>query len=143
MEHCGDDFLAALAESMQDTEEWDDLQAIESEACGTLNNLFDKDVLDSHEVDNDGNGRNYINVIDDSPEKHPNFMELDSSSDSEDLDFGIRNEKNVKSTPSFTDWSSPVLNEGSSKTSSKSVVCILAPKVLFSSYFHHCNCEAC
>nr|POE61449.1 atp-dependent dna helicase q-like 1 [Quercus suber] len=123
VEHCGDDFLAALAESMQDTEEWDDLQAIESEACGALNNLFDKDVLNSHEVDNDGNGRNYINVIDDSPEKHPNFMELDSSSDSEDLDFGIRKEKNVKSTPSFTDWSSPVLNKGSSKTSSKSVDC--------------------
>ncbi|KAK7847383.1 atp-dependent dna helicase q-like 1 [Quercus suber] len=121
VEHCGDDFLAALAESMQDTEEWDDLQAIESEACGALNNLFDKDVLNSHEVDNDGNGRNYINVIDDSPEKHPNFMELDSSSDSEDLDFGIRKEKNVKSTPSFTDWSSPVLKKGSSKTSSKSV----------------------
>ncbi|XP_065633172.1 ATP-dependent DNA helicase Q-like 1 isoform X1 [Quercus suber] len=108
---------------MQDTEEWDDLQAIESEACGALNNLFDKDVLNSHEVDNDGNGRNYINVIDDSPEKHPNFMELDSSSDSEDLDFGIRKEKNVKSTPSFTDWSSPVLKKGSSKTSSKSVDC--------------------
>ncbi|KAM4108162.1 hypothetical protein ACB094_03G024600 [Castanea mollissima] len=123
VEHCGDDFLAALAESMQHTEEWDDLQAIESEACGTLNNLFDKDVLNSHEVDNDGNGRNYINVIDDSPEKHPNFMELDSSSDSEDLDFGIRKVKNVKSTPSFTDWSSPVLNEGSSKTSSKSLDC--------------------
>ncbi|KAL0006161.1 hypothetical protein SO802_013722 [Lithocarpus litseifolius] len=123
VEHCGDDFLATLAESMQDTEEWDDLQAIESEACGTLNNLFDKDVLNSHEVDNDGNGRNYINVIDDSPEKHPNFMQLDSSSDSEDLDFGIRKEKNVKSTLSFTDWSSPVLNEGSSKTSSKSVDC--------------------
>ncbi|KAM3704688.1 hypothetical protein ACB098_03G024600 [Castanea mollissima] len=123
VEHCGDDFLAALAESMQHTEEWDDLQAIESEACGTLNNLFDKDVLNSHEVDNDGNGRNYINVIDDSPEKHPNFMELDSSSDSEDLDFGIRKVKNVKSTPSFTDWSSPVLNEGSSKTSSKSMDC--------------------
>ncbi|KAK4595582.1 hypothetical protein RGQ29_013886 [Quercus rubra] len=123
VEHCGDDFLAALAELMQDTEEWDDLQAIESEACGTLNNLFDKDVLNSHEVDNDSNGRNYINVIDDSPEKHPNFMQLDSSSDSEDLDFGIQKEKNVKSTPSFTDWSSPVLNEGSSKTSSKSVDC--------------------
>jgi ATP-dependent DNA helicase Q1 len=48
MEHRGDDFLVALAESMQDTEEWDDLQAIEPKACGTLSSIFDKDVLNSN-----------------------------------------------------------------------------------------------
>ncbi|KAI6684563.1 hypothetical protein NL676_030476 [Syzygium grande] len=30
VEHCGDDFLAELAETMQDTEDWDDLQPAES-----------------------------------------------------------------------------------------------------------------
>ncbi|KAI7990371.1 Geranylgeranyl transferase type-2 subunit beta 1 [Camellia lanceoleosa] len=42
VELCGDDFLVALAESMQDGEDWDDLQAMESEACGTLAAIFDK-----------------------------------------------------------------------------------------------------
>ena len=140
VEHCGDDFLAALAESMQDTEEWDDLQAIESEACGTLNNLFDKDVLNSNAVHNDDNGRSYINVEDSpKPRKHPNIMELDSSSDSEDLDFGIPKKKDVKSTPSCTDWSSPVFMEGSTKCSSKSLVCILAHKSLI--LILYCSCK--
>ncbi|WOL18880.1 hypothetical protein Cni_G27677 [Canna indica] len=40
VEHCGDDFLAALADSNQEKEDWDDLQAIESEACGALNDIF-------------------------------------------------------------------------------------------------------
>lgn len=40
MEHCGDNFLAALADFNQDKEDWDDLQAIESEACGALNDIF-------------------------------------------------------------------------------------------------------
>jgi ATP-dependent DNA helicase Q1 len=139
VEHCGDDFLAALAESMQDTEEWDDLQAIESEACGTLSNIFDKDVINSNEADNDDNVRSYINVIEDSTEtqKHPHFVELDSSSDSEDLDFKIPKKKDVKSTPaSCADWNSPVFMQGSSKCDSKSVVRILAHKsfvlILFS-----------
>lgn len=122
VEHCGDDFLAALAESMQDTEEWDDLQAIESEACGTLKNMFDKDICNSNEAENDEGGRSYINVIEDSPklQKHSSFMDLDSSSDGEDL----RTPKNmgVKSTPSSTDWSSPVFMQGSSKRHLKSVV---------------------
>lgn len=41
MEHCGDDFLAALADAMQGTEDWEDLEAIESEACGTLNKIIE------------------------------------------------------------------------------------------------------
>ncbi|KAK4843190.1 hypothetical protein QYF36_005149 [Acer negundo] len=87
VEHCGDDFLAALAETMQDTEEWDDLQAVESEACGALNNMFDKEVV--NEANNNENTREYIDIVDDSPEpkKRPTLLELDSSSDSEDLDF--------------------------------------------------------
>ncbi|KAL5786742.1 hypothetical protein ACOSQ2_009134 [Xanthoceras sorbifolium] len=90
VEHCGDDFLAALAETMQDTEDWDDLRAVESEACGTLNNMFDKEVVnDDNEANNDKNIRDYIDIVDDSPEpkKRPTLMELDSSSDSEGLDF--------------------------------------------------------
>ncbi|KAK0599921.1 hypothetical protein LWI29_009846 [Acer saccharum] len=72
---------------MQDTEEWDDLQAVESEACGALNNMFDKEVV--NEANNNENTREYIDIVDDSPEpkKRPTLMELDSSSDSEDLDF--------------------------------------------------------
>ncbi|KAK1581818.1 hypothetical protein Q3G72_009301 [Acer saccharum] len=72
---------------MQDTEDWDDLQAVESEACGALNNMFDKEVV--NEANNNENTREYIDIVDDSPEpkKRPTLLELDSSSDSEDLDF--------------------------------------------------------
>ncbi|CAK9188011.1 unnamed protein product [Ilex paraguariensis] len=102
VEHCGDDFLAALAESMQDTEDWDDLQAIESEACGTLADMFDKDVLNDHEADNSGSARINVHVIQDSPEsqKPQNLMLLDSSSDSEKEDLEIQNKKKFESTPS-------------------------------------------
>ncbi|CDP18226.1 unnamed protein product [Coffea canephora] len=46
VEYCGDDFLAALAESMRDTEDWenDDFKAMESEACGALAEMLDKDI---------------------------------------------------------------------------------------------------
>ncbi|CBI39572.3 unnamed protein product, partial [Vitis vinifera] len=54
VEHCGDDFLAALVESVEDSEDWDDLQAIETEACGTLNDMFDNDVLHGYGSDYDG-----------------------------------------------------------------------------------------
>ncbi|XP_042986337.1 ATP-dependent DNA helicase Q-like 1 [Carya illinoinensis] len=141
VEHCGDDFLAALAESMQDTEEWDDLQAIESEACGTLKNMFDKDDCNRYEADNDEGGRSYINVIEDSPkpQKHSSFMDLDSSSDGEDL--RTPKNKGVKSTPS-TDWSSPVFMQGSSKCHSKSVDCrssIIQSPVKSISYKRRCS----
>lgn len=43
VEHCGDDYLAALADSVQENEDWDDLQAIESEACGVLNSIFEEE----------------------------------------------------------------------------------------------------
>jgi len=38
--HCGVDSLTELAETMQEFEDWDDLQAAESEACGVLNDMF-------------------------------------------------------------------------------------------------------
>ncbi|KAJ3708839.1 hypothetical protein LUZ61_012544 [Rhynchospora tenuis] len=43
VEDCGNDFLAALAEAAHNEEEWDDLEAIETEACGALNNIFTQD----------------------------------------------------------------------------------------------------
>jgi ATP-dependent DNA helicase Q1 len=43
VEECGNDFLAALADAIQHEEEWDDLQAIETEACGALNNIIDQE----------------------------------------------------------------------------------------------------
>ncbi|KAK6119050.1 hypothetical protein DH2020_047200 [Rehmannia glutinosa] len=49
VEHCGDDFLASLAEFMQDTEDWDDVQAMESEACGALTEILDKDLLQNYD----------------------------------------------------------------------------------------------
>ncbi|KAK6288561.1 hypothetical protein POUND7_000102 [Theobroma cacao] len=101
VEHCGDDFLAALAETMQDSEDWDDdLQAVESEACGALNNMFDKNALCNGKIDSNRNERIYINIIDDSPErkKQTNFMELDSSSDDEVLDLRISKKKGDSST---------------------------------------------
>lgn len=119
MEHCGDDFLASLAECMQDSEDWDDVQAMESEACGALAEILDKDFLqDDNAMIEEGT---QIQVIEDSPEiyNHPTIMQLDSSSDSEEVDLSIPSKKRVK--PSFEismDDSgcgpSPSLNEPSS-----------------------------
>ncbi|KAL8527900.1 hypothetical protein ACS0TY_005639 [Phlomoides rotata] len=84
VDHCGDDFLASLAEFMQDTEDWDDVQAMESEACGALSEILDKDLLQNY--DSDAERRSQVHVIDDSPEsqKHQNIMHLDSSSEDEE-----------------------------------------------------------
>ncbi|KAJ9185980.1 hypothetical protein P3X46_005545 [Hevea brasiliensis] len=103
VECCGDEFLAALAESMQDSEDWDDdLQVIESEACGALSNIFEKNDTNNLEADNNNNARGYINVIDHSPEtkKQQSWMELDSSSDGEDPNFCIAKGKDSASTAS-------------------------------------------
>ncbi|XP_057963341.1 ATP-dependent DNA helicase Q-like 1 [Malania oleifera] len=126
VEHCGDDFLAALAESMQNSEDWEDLQAMETEACGTLNIMFDNDALNNYEAENDGNTGSYIHVIEDSPEpqKHQNWMQLDSSSDSEDIDFRIVNKKDARSTPSSCpSRSTHAITRSLSKYPSKSVDC--------------------
>ncbi|CAN1301287.1 ATP-dependent DNA helicase Q-like 1 [Linum perenne] len=101
VEYCGDDFLTSLAASMEVSEDWDeeDLQAIESEACGTLNDMFENEIAardsnnDNNIVDNDskGKGSNCINLSDDdlSPmkkRKPTDVMLLDSSSSSSDSD---------------------------------------------------------
>ncbi|KAM5561063.1 ATP-dependent DNA helicase Q-like 1 [Rosa sericea] len=84
VEHCGDEFLSQLAESVQDTEEWDDLQAMESEACGALNNMFGN----GNEAGDDDNASAKTNMPEDSLErqKYPNLLVLDSS-DSEDFEL--------------------------------------------------------
>ncbi|KAL6907822.1 hypothetical protein ACP4OV_001992 [Aristida adscensionis] len=46
VENCGDNFLASLADATQPTDEWDDLNAIETEACGNLNDMMSKGVPD-------------------------------------------------------------------------------------------------
>lgn len=118
MEHCGDDFLAALAESMQDTEDWDDLQQVETEACGALNDIFEKEVVD----------REYIDIVD-SPEpktkKQPTYMELDSSSDGEDLDFTTPKPKSGRKNPCFRDGDIRSFTQSSGKQCAKSGVSIL------------------
>ncbi|MQL85144.1 hypothetical protein Taro_017661 [Colocasia esculenta] len=40
VEHCGDDYLVALADSVADNEDWDDPKAIESEACVAINDIL-------------------------------------------------------------------------------------------------------
>ncbi|GMI65418.1 RECQ helicase l1 [Hibiscus trionum] len=101
VEHCGDDFLVALAETMEDTEDWDDdLQVVESEACGALNNLLDKNPLPNAQSNSSINVGNYINILDDSPKrkKQTNLMELDSSGDDENLDTWISKKRGNFST---------------------------------------------
>uniref|UniRef100_A0A0A8XSY5 RECQI1 n=1 Tax=Arundo donax TaxID=35708 RepID=A0A0A8XSY5_ARUDO len=39
VENCGDDFISALADATQATEDWDDLNVIESEASDNLNGM--------------------------------------------------------------------------------------------------------
>ncbi|KAF5803289.1 putative DNA helicase [Helianthus annuus] len=103
VEHCGDDFLASLAETMQDTEDWDDIQTLETEACGTLADMFNKDSMKHNAVDDDGTEEPFVHVVNDSPEevqKHQNFMHLDSTSEDEDPDFIISSKKDIKTTHS-------------------------------------------
>ncbi|KAL2490418.1 ATP-dependent DNA helicase Q-like 1 [Abeliophyllum distichum] len=100
VEHCGDDFLATLAESMQDTEDWDNVEAMESEACGALAEMLDQDLLKNYDVKHNESSRSHIHIIEDSPEcqKRQNLMMVDSSSDSEEAEFMIPSKKHVKST---------------------------------------------
>lgn len=83
---------------MQDTEDWDDVQALESEACGALTEILDQDLLQQY--DSNGKARNQIHVIEDSPEsqKHKNFMQLDSSTDDEDAHHNIPSKKRAKAS---------------------------------------------
>ncbi|CAI8585382.1 unnamed protein product [Vicia faba] len=77
VEHCGDDFLTALAESVQDTEEWDDLREMESQAVGTLNHVLEERFATCGE-----GSKAFVDVIHDSPQKgRSKFVELGSSDD--------------------------------------------------------------
>lgn len=104
VEHCGDDYLAALADSMPDSEDWDDLQAVEYEACGALSNILGKEIPDDSETENDENLGSQVNDRADSPEPsaQEHFDKLDSSTDEEDPDFEILDGHDIASTPSFS-----------------------------------------
>lgn len=128
VEHCGDDFLAALAESMQDTEDWDDddFQEMETEACGNLAEMLDKDVRIPLNNDEGGsedvNSGSFVHVIEDSPEQKglQNFVQVDSSSDTEeDEDFVVLSKMGRKAAKS---GSSQDLGKSSWKQSSISEV---------------------
>lgn len=89
VEYCGDDFLAALADFDKGTEEWDDIQALETEAQGTLAEMFEKaNSCDNGFDTDDDDSREDVHVKGDSPEtkRNPEVMEVDSSSDLEDDD---------------------------------------------------------
>ncbi|KAL3750031.1 hypothetical protein ACJRO7_011071 [Eucalyptus globulus] len=67
---------------MLNFEDWDDLQAVESKACGVLTDIFGQDFSNDGEC----NVVHDVNIIEDSPrpEKNQTFLEVDSFSDSED-----------------------------------------------------------
>ncbi|PKI47324.1 hypothetical protein CRG98_032299 [Punica granatum] len=83
--------LYALAESMQDAEDWDDLLAAESEACGALNDMFSEDMYSVGGLDNRDIVEDHVHIIEDSPESNKNqaFMEVEPCNDSGDPDFTI------------------------------------------------------
>ena len=129
MELCGDDFLAALAESMEDSEEWDNVQDADLEAPGKM---FEEEEVVNHGLNVDTD----IHVIEDSPvalpQKYQNFVELDSSSDS-DSNFRIRKRKGVVTTPSSrSDLPSFGFAQSSGKYSSGSLVRTELGKCYFS-----------
>lgn len=104
VEHCGDDFLAALAESAPDNEEWDDLQAMESEACGALDIILDESVQEKDGAQNVHNRECPINIIEDSSEgeENPNLVNIGSSSESdEDANFNASKKRNLDSSTSY------------------------------------------
>ncbi|KAL5996315.1 hypothetical protein ACLOJK_026391 [Asimina triloba] len=88
VEHCGDDYLAALAESMAVDEDWDDLQAMETEACGALNNMLANEVPDDSDVGNEDVLENCSSgKAPDRGRMKMSFVLLDSASDSDEPDF--------------------------------------------------------
>ncbi|XP_026457501.1 ATP-dependent DNA helicase Q-like 1 [Papaver somniferum] len=128
VEHCGDDYLTELAEFMQDSEDWDDLQAVETEACGVLSEMLETEVDARDYVPEEDNAtRDYIDVIEDSPEpkKKKQLLRVDSSSEDEDLDFEISTRLGCKANPSISlDKKSSHNNTGSSANrSSTSTTC--------------------
>ncbi|KAL0903170.1 hypothetical protein M5K25_027527 [Dendrobium thyrsiflorum] len=96
VEHCGDDFLAALADSVQENEDWDDLQAIESEACGVLNSIFEEEYANNAEEAIDGDVPQRFKK--ENPFMHWRPDNLNSSSsftNDVDSDLEVLNEKDI------------------------------------------------
>ncbi|KAI0510786.1 hypothetical protein KFK09_011395 [Dendrobium nobile] len=96
VEHCGDDFLAALADSVQENEDWDDLQAIESEACGVLNSIFEEEYANNAEEALDGDVSQRFKK--ENPNLHWRPDNLNSSSsfiNDEDSDLEVLNQKDI------------------------------------------------
>ncbi|XP_050380245.1 ATP-dependent DNA helicase Q-like 1 [Argentina anserina] len=117
VELCGDEFLSRLAEAVQDTEEWDDLQAMETEACGALNDMFGN----GNEVGDEENASAETSMAEESVEhqKYPNLLVLDSS-DSEDFELKTPLRRKVGSLSSSCPvWSTAAWPQNMEKTSSR------------------------
>ncbi|KAG9458922.1 hypothetical protein H6P81_003430 [Aristolochia fimbriata] len=125
VEHCGDDFLAALADTVEKHEDWDDLQAVESEACGALNDILGTEIPDDCETTGEHvAGRNRCS-----------FEDLDFSKENENSDFEIlsqndiststfqHNSKKRAATSHVTAGSTSRSNERSSRVTKESVQC--------------------
>ncbi|XP_020101238.1 ATP-dependent DNA helicase Q-like 1 [Ananas comosus] len=96
VEHCGDDFLGALADAMQDSEDWDDLQAIETEACGTLNNILAKDISGDATI-----SECYDSSKGDSSRQHGEKYLQQLSSTSDDSDVEVLSQNDFRRRNSF------------------------------------------
>lgn len=98
VEHCGDDFLVALADAMQ--EDWDDLQAIESEAFGALNDILGEGVSNDKETENVVDSGNVVMRKGDSS-GHQGQEELDKLNGSDDSDLEVLSQKDTTPDPSY------------------------------------------
>ncbi|XP_021742657.1 ATP-dependent DNA helicase Q-like 1 [Chenopodium quinoa] len=126
VEHCGDDFLAMLAESMQDSEEWDDVQAMETETCGALSSMLGKatPILEVDCEDDEDPGSSIR--VREQTQTPQDILVVDSSSENEDLMFETSANRSSKSSAhpnphhNSSDWTSPRSGEcRSSVTHSK------------------------
>ncbi|KAL9270254.1 ATP-dependent DNA helicase Q-like 1-like protein [Drosera capensis] len=83
---------------MEDSEEWDDIQAIETQACGTLSSMFESGILKNREEDSSSTPG--VNTTEGSRAswKNHNVPTVNCSSDNEDSDFEIL--KEIHATPS-------------------------------------------
>ncbi|KAI6684616.1 hypothetical protein NL676_030529 [Syzygium grande] len=108
---------------MQDTKDWDDLQAAKSEACGVLADMFGQD------IGNDGgcNVVHDVNIIEDSPqpEKNQTFLEVDSSTDGEYEDDIFGSKMSTKSTCYIPDQSSTPRNSSTQLLARRSLESML------------------
>uniref|UniRef100_A0ACD6A4F3 Uncharacterized protein n=1 Tax=Avena sativa TaxID=4498 RepID=A0ACD6A4F3_AVESA len=99
VENCGDDFIGALADATQLTDEWDDLNAIETEACGNLNEMMMKDA--TNEKGGVAGNTPLFKRTDSSCQRTPNGLNTSSFS-SDDLDFDILDETDTHCDNSFS-----------------------------------------